>query len=140
MVTAAEHHSIRQLLAAHGAPLPPVPAASADAASPFLMRSTAVDGVDSLAGGSGGGAAGAAAATAAAAAGTGGPALHCHEFASYDEGLRYCEQQLLAVAVRCGLCRPPSEGVTLEQMLRAHARWAHCWGPCWIPDAGDFRI
>lgn len=123
MVTAADHHCIRQLLAAHGAPLPPAPAASADAASPFLLRSTAADGAGSLAGGSGGGAAGAAAAAAAAAA-AGGPAPHCHEFVSHNEGLRYCEQELLAVAVRCGLCRPPSEGVTLDQLLRAHARWA----------------
>lgn len=79
MVTGATHRpSIRPLLLAHGAPLPPEPATSAEAASPFLLHSTAV----------------------AAAADLAAPQEHCHEFDSYEEGLRFCEQQLLAVAGR----------------------------------------
>lgn len=79
VVTGAAHRpSIRPLLLAHGTPLPPEPAASAEAASPFLLHSTAV----------------------AAAAGLAAPQQHCHEFGSYEEGLRFCESQLLAVAGR----------------------------------------
>ncbi|PSC75492.1 Sulfate Permease Family [Micractinium conductrix] len=107
VVTAAAHHCIRELLLAHGAPLPPTPAASAQDATPFMLRSAAADTVDAFA-----------------------AQQHCHEFASCDEGLRFCEQQLLAVAVRGGLCRPPSEAVTLEQLLRAHV------GQARLPFAG----
>ncbi len=78
MTGAAHRPGIRPLLLAHGAPLPPEPCTSAEAASPFLLHSTA----------------------AAAAADLAGPQRHCHEFASYEEGLRFCEQQLLAVAGR----------------------------------------
>ncbi|PRW58874.1 sulfate transporter [Chlorella sorokiniana] len=103
VVTGATHRpSIRPLLLAHGAPLPPEPAPSADAASPFLLHSTAV----------------------AAAADLAGPQQHCHEFASYEEGLRFCESQLLAVAGRYGLCRPPSAAMPLEDLLRSHASQA----------------
>ena len=71
MVTAAAHHCIRELLLAHGAPLPPTPAASAQDATPFMLRSAAADTVDAFA-----------------------AQQHCHEFASCDEGLRFCEQQV----------------------------------------------
>lgn len=103
VVTAADHHAIRQLLAAHGAPLPPAPANSASEATPFLLRSTDQS----------------AAATSAHLA---QQQLHCHEFTTYEQGLRFCEQQLMAVAVRYQLCRPPSEAITLEQLLRSHVR------------------
>ena len=96
VVTGANHGAIRQLLAAHGVPLPPAPTPTAHDASPFLLRSAAEL----------------------------PPVLHCHEFGAYEEGIRFAEQQLLAVAVRFHLCRPPSEPVTLEQLLRTHARWA----------------
>ena len=78
VVTGAAPRTIRPLLLAHGAPLPPEPAACADAASPFLLHSAA----------------------AATAADLAGPQQHCHEFTSYEEGLRFCEGQLLAVAGR----------------------------------------
>lgn len=94
MVTAAG--PCRSLLLAHGAPLPPTPARSADDASPFLLRSAPDLDV--------------------------APQQHCYEFVGTEEGLRFCEQQLLAVAGRYGLCRPPSEAIPLEQLLQSHAR------------------
>lgn len=33
---------------------------------------------------------------------------------------RYCEDQLLEVAVRYGLCQPPSARMPLEDMLASH--------------------
>ena len=104
MVTAANHHSIRQLLMAHGAPLPPAPADSAQEATPFLLRSADLSGA------------------ATSAAQQAQQLLHCHEFTTYEQGLRFCEEQLMAVAVRYQLCRPPSQAITLEQLLRSHAR------------------
>ncbi|KAI3438511.1 hypothetical protein D9Q98_000939 [Chlorella vulgaris] len=96
VVTAARPADIRQLLKAHGVPLPPLPTASAQHAAPASGPSAAAE-LDSQ---------------------------HCHEFLTYEEGVRFAEQQLLAVAVTCGLCRPPSEAVTLEQLLLAHASQA----------------
>lgn len=95
--------SCRALLLAHGAPLPPAPTASPEEATPFLLRSVA-------------------------AAGELAPAqLCCQEFFTYEAGLRFCEQQLLAVAGRYKLCRPPSEAIPLDQLLRSHARWVAGW-------------
>ena len=41
-------------------------------------------------------------------------------FHSLEEGLRFCEDALLEVAVRYGLCTPPSAGVTLEDLVMLH--------------------
>lgn len=105
IVTAAGHSGIRQLLLAHGAPLPHAPAATAEEATAAL-------------------AAAAAAAAEEAAEGEGGavgPPPPCFEFTSREEGLRYAEKELLAVACRYGLCRPASEAVPLADMLASHA-------------------
>lgn len=45
---------------------------------------------------------------------------HPAEFGSLEQGLRYCEDQLLEVAVRYGLCQPPSAQLRLEDMLGSH--------------------
>lgn len=100
VVAAANHRGIRQLLLAHGAPLPPLPTESAEEAVAQLAAAAAAASVDAEL-----------------------PALpHCHEFTAHEEGVRFCEQQLLTVACRCNLCRPPSEAISLEQLLHSHAR------------------
>lgn len=41
-------------------------------------------------------------------------------FRSREEGLRFCEDALLEVAVRFGLCTPPGAGTSLEELLSSH--------------------
>ena len=44
----------------------------------------------------------------------------CLIFDSLEEGLRYCEDVYLQIAVRFGLCTPQARGVTLSELLRSH--------------------
>ena len=108
VVTAAGHSGIRQLLLAHGAPLPPAPAATAEEAAAALAAAAAAA-AEQADEGEGGGV---------------GAPPPCFEFSSREEGLRFAEQQLLAVACRYGLCRPASAAVPLADMLASHARCA----------------
>lgn len=41
-------------------------------------------------------------------------------FATLEEGLRFCEDALLEIAVQFSLCKPPSAGVSLEELLASH--------------------
>ncbi|KAI8107618.1 hypothetical protein M9435_002646 [Picochlorum sp. BPE23] len=43
-----------------------------------------------------------------------------YSFPTLEEGVRFCEDALLEVAVRYGVCRPPSAAVTLEEILKYH--------------------
>ena len=56
---------------------------------------------------------------------------------------RYCEDQLLQVAVACGLCKPPTARLPLESLLRSHLDKARssrtgriCFGGAWWDVAG----
>ena len=44
----------------------------------------------------------------------------CLIFDTLEEGLRYCEDVYLQVAVRFGLCTPSTHGLTLEDFLKSH--------------------
>lgn len=43
-----------------------------------------------------------------------------YSFESIEDGLRFCEDALLEVAVRFGLCTAPSAGVTLDDLVSMH--------------------
>ncbi len=45
---------------------------------------------------------------------------------------RYCEDQLLEVGVRYGLCLPPSALLPLEDMLHSHLQKVGGWGWGWV--------
>lgn len=41
-------------------------------------------------------------------------------FETLEEGLRFCEDALLEVAVKFGLCTPPSAGISLQDLVNLH--------------------
>ncbi|GAB4817875.1 hypothetical protein N2152v2_004921 [Parachlorella kessleri] len=118
----------RELLEAHGVPLkrkrwpPPLP-------SPLGSTEAAAAAAEAGLGGSAGDLSGATMAQGAAEA----PQWlssdseveqagewRCLEFTTLEEGLRYCEDHFVEVAVDCGLCPAPTARVTLEALLRSH--------------------
>eukprot|EP00887_Chlorella_sp_A99_P005390 scaffold1.g5390.t1 len=58
------------------------------------------------------------------------------EFRSLEEGLRFCEDQFLEVAVRCRICKPPSAKLTLEELLRVARALLRHVTRC-VPGPGD---
>ncbi|KAL4859503.1 putative vacuolar membrane protein [Chlorella vulgaris] len=129
VVTGADHHGIRSLLVAHGLPLPPHPLywpLELEQPEGVLLTGS---GHGSVGGGGGGSSPPLSLALEQAweegrgpldVCGEEGHPPSCLEFASLEEGLRYCEDQLLEVAVRYGLCQPPSALLPLEDMLQSH--------------------
>ncbi|KAL4426414.1 hypothetical protein ABPG77_004708 [Micractinium sp. CCAP 211/92] len=140
VVTGADHHGIRPLMAAHGVPLPPQPlrwppepaqargadvsprARGSQGASP---RSRPPSGGGMLTGADGSPLESLAAeqpweSGSYPQESEEGLQATCLEFTTLEEGLRYCEDQLLEVAVRYGLCPAPSALLSLEAMLASH--------------------
>jgi SulP family sulfate permease len=118
VLTGAGHHGVAALLAAHDVRL---------RSTRWPPELRPAEGEEAALGGGGGGGGALAAAALEEGGGAGGAGEVEGEgepevllFPTLEEGLRFCEDALLEVAVRHGLCAPPSQGLTLEALLAVH--------------------